>query len=57
MGGGGTGGALDFLGKGLSSGLSPRFLSGLFTREKPEKTREHKGENIILMGSLPSNSL
>ncbi|CAK8566762.1 unnamed protein product [Lathyrus sativus] len=45
------------LGKGLSSGLSPKFLSGLFSKEKPEKTREHQGENIILMGSLPSNSL
>ncbi|WJX39107.1 hypothetical protein P8452_26692 [Trifolium repens] len=56
-GGGGTRGALDLLGKGLSSGLSPRFLSGLFTKEKHDKTREHQGENIILMGSLPSNSL
>jgi len=56
-GGGGTKGAFDLLGKGLSSGLSPKFLSGLFTKEKPEKTREHQGENIILMGSLPSNSL
>lgn len=45
------------LGNGLSSGLSPKFLSGLFSKEKPEKTREHQGENIILMGSLPSNSL
>ncbi|XP_058766357.1 uncharacterized protein LOC131639953 isoform X1 [Vicia villosa] len=42
------------LGKGLSSGLSPKFLSGLFSKEK---TREQQGENIILMGSLPSNSL
>lgn len=56
-GGGGTKGAFDLLGKGLSSGLSPKFLSGLFTKEKPEKTRERQGENIILMGSLPSNSL
>ncbi|KAL4360363.1 hypothetical protein HN51_020755 [Arachis hypogaea] len=51
-------GTLDLLGRGLSSaGLSPKLLSGLFSREKPEKTREHKDENIILMGSLPSNSL
>ncbi|XP_061336670.1 uncharacterized protein LOC133283774 [Gastrolobium bilobum] len=56
-GGGETRGTLDLLGKGLSSGLSPRFLSGLFTKEKLEKTREHKDENIILMGSLPSTSL
>ncbi|CAJ1975122.1 unnamed protein product [Sphenostylis stenocarpa] len=56
-GGGETRGALDLLGRGLSSGLSPRFLSGLFTKEKPEKTREYKDENIILMGSLPSTSL
>ncbi|KAK7350629.1 hypothetical protein VNO77_09455 [Canavalia gladiata] len=56
-GGGETRGALDLLGRGLNSGLSTRFLSGLFTKEKPEKTREHKDENIILMGSLPSTSL
>lgn len=54
---GGGRGALDLLGRGLSSGLSPKFLSGLFLKEKPDKTREHKGENIILMGSLPSTSL
>ncbi|KAL2639354.1 hypothetical protein AAZV13_06G165300 [Glycine max] len=53
-GGGESRGALNLLGRGLSSGLSPRFLSGLFTKEKPEKTRQHKDENIILMGSLPS---
>ena len=52
-----TRGTLDLLGRGLSSGLSSGFLSGLFTKEKPEKTREHKDENIILMGSLPSTSL
>ncbi|RDX71425.1 Differentially expressed in FDCP 8-like B, partial [Mucuna pruriens] len=46
-------GALDLLGRGLSSGL----FSGLFTKEKPDKTRDHKDENIILMGSLPSTSL
>ncbi|KAK7301540.1 hypothetical protein RJT34_12406 [Clitoria ternatea] len=56
-GGGETRGAMDLLGRGLSSRLSPRFLSGLFTKEKPEKTREHKDENIILMGSLPSTTL
>jgi len=60
-GGGGGGerrGALDLLGRGLSSGLSTRFLSGLFTNEKAEKSsREHKDENIILMGSLPTTSL
>ncbi|MED6120460.1 hypothetical protein PIB30_020964 [Stylosanthes scabra] len=57
-GSGDTSGTLDLLGRGLSSaGLSPKLLSGLFSREKPDKTREHKDENIILMGSLPSNSL
>ncbi|KAJ1418284.1 PX domain superfamily [Sesbania bispinosa] len=56
-GGGETRGALDLLGRGLSSGMSPRFLSGFFTKEKPERNRENKGENIILMGSLPSTSL
>ncbi|KAK7411104.1 hypothetical protein VNO78_02506 [Psophocarpus tetragonolobus] len=56
-GGGETRGALDLLGRGLSSGLAPGFLSGLFTKEKPEKSRERKDENIILMGSLPSTSL
>jgi len=52
-----TRGALDLLGRGLTSGFSQRFLSGLFTSEKPEKTRDHKDENIILMGSLPTTSL
>nr|KYP51560.1 Pleckstrin isogenyy domain-containing family M member 3 [Cajanus cajan] len=53
--GGETRGGLDLLGRG---GLSPRFLSGLFAKEKPNKTREqHKDENIILMGSLPTTSL
>ncbi|KAK7281924.1 hypothetical protein RIF29_10305 [Crotalaria pallida] len=56
-GGGETSGTLDLLGMGLNSGLSSRFLSGLFTKEKPEKNRVHKDENIILMGSLPSTSL
>ncbi|KAF7838317.1 Pleckstrin likey domain-containing family M member 3 [Senna tora] len=48
-----TRGTLDLLGRGLGSG----FLSGLFTKEKPQKSKEHKDENIILMGSLPSTSL
>ncbi|XP_019437167.1 PREDICTED: uncharacterized protein LOC109343381 isoform X1 [Lupinus angustifolius] len=52
-----TRGPLDMLGSGFSSGLSSRFLSRLFTREKPENTRVHKDGNIILMGSLPSTSL
>ncbi|KAE9587405.1 putative Phox domain-containing protein [Lupinus albus] len=56
-GGGETRGTLDMLGSGFSSGLSSRFLSRLFTREKPENTRLHKDGNIILMGSLPSTSL
>lgn len=47
-------GLLDLFGGGSSSGL----LSGLFSKVKPEKPREHKdGDNVILMGSLPSTSL
>lgn len=56
-GGGETRGALDLLGRGLTSGLSQKFLSGFFTTEKPDKTKDHKDENIILMGSLPTTSL
>lgn len=52
------GSALDLLGKRSDSGLSVGLFSGLFARAKPEKTREHKdGDNVILMGSLPSTSL
>ncbi|KAM1786212.1 hypothetical protein FF1_038916 [Malus domestica] len=47
-------GFLDLFGGGSGSGL----LSGLFSKAKPEKPREHKdGDNVILMGSLPSTSL
>lgn len=50
-------GALDFLGRS-GSGLGVGFLSGLFTKTKSEKQREQKnGDNVILMGSLPSTSL
>lgn len=52
-----TGATLDLLGRGLASGLSSKFLSGLFSKENPKKTKEHKDENIILMGSLPGTSL
>lgn len=49
---------VDLIGKGLSSGLNVGFLSGLFTKAKPEKLGEHKdNDNVILMGSLPSTSL
>lgn len=53
----GASGAFDLLGKSSSgSGMSAGFLSGLFS--KTERTKEHKdGDNIILMGSLPSNSM
>lgn len=51
-------GAFDLLGKGLSSGLNVRLLSGLFTKAKPENLGAHKdSDNVILMGSLPSTSL
>ncbi|XP_028769909.1 uncharacterized protein LOC114727369 isoform X2 [Neltuma alba] len=50
-----TRGSSYFLGRGLSYGSSSGFLSGLFTKEDPHKTRDHK--DIILMGSLPSTSL
>ncbi|WVZ20033.1 hypothetical protein V8G54_007355 [Vigna mungo] len=56
-GGGETRGSFDLLGRGLTSGLSQKFLSGFFTTEKPDKTKDHKDENIILMGSLPTTSL
>ncbi|KAM1209729.1 hypothetical protein EV1_015291 [Malus domestica] len=47
-------GLLDLFGGGSGSGL----LSGLFSKVKPEKPREHKdSDNVILMGSLPSTSL
>ncbi|KAB2633347.1 hypothetical protein D8674_029594 [Pyrus ussuriensis x Pyrus communis] len=47
-------GFLDLFGGGSGSGL----LSGLFSKAKPEKPREHKAsDNVILMGSLPSTSL
>ncbi|XP_048329064.2 uncharacterized protein LOC125422292 isoform X2 [Ziziphus jujuba] len=50
-------GALDFLGRS-GSGVSVGFLSRLFTKTKSEELREQKnGDNIILMGSLPSTSL
>lgn len=50
--------ALDLLGKRSDSGLSVGLFSGLFARATPEKTREHKdSDNVILMGSLPSTSL
>ncbi|XP_059442498.1 uncharacterized protein LOC132174826 isoform X1 [Corylus avellana] len=50
--------ALDLLGKRSDSGLSVGLFTGLFARAKPEKTREHKdSDNVILMGSLPSTSL
>lgn len=47
-------GFLDLFGGGSGS----RLLSGLFSKAKPEKPREQKdGDNVILMGSLPSTSL
>ncbi|XP_048443825.1 uncharacterized protein LOC125467855 [Pyrus x bretschneideri] len=47
-------GLLDLFGGGSGSGL----LSGLFSKVKPEKLREHKdSDNVVLMGSLPSTSL
>ncbi|KAJ8771805.1 hypothetical protein K2173_026982 [Erythroxylum novogranatense] len=48
--------ASDYLlGERSSSGLTGRFLSGLFSRAKPEKTTDYKdSDNVILMGSLPS---
>ncbi|KAK4264349.1 hypothetical protein QN277_025543 [Acacia crassicarpa] len=52
-----TRGSSFFSGRGLPSGSSSSFLSGLFAKEDPQKTRDHKDENIILMGSLPSISL
>ncbi|GLT65482.1 hypothetical protein SLA2020_379130 [Shorea laevis] len=52
----GASGAMDLLGKRSGSGLSSGFLSGLFL--KSERIKEHKdSDNIILMGSLPSNSM
>ncbi|KAI4336168.1 hypothetical protein L6164_014729 [Bauhinia variegata] len=56
-GSGETRGTMDLLGRGLSSGLSTRLFSGLFSKEKPDKNREPKDENIILMGSLPNTTL
>lgn len=52
-----TKGTLDLLGRGLGSGLSSRFLSGLFTKENAQKTMNQKDENIISMSSLPGTSL
>lgn len=47
-------GLLDLFGGGSGSGL----LSGLFSKVKPEKLREHKdSDNVVLMGSLPSTSI
>ncbi|XP_022726370.1 uncharacterized protein LOC111282515 isoform X2 [Durio zibethinus] len=54
---GANGGALDLLGKRSSSGLPVGFLSGLFSRTKPEGMEHKDNENIIVMGSLPSNYL
>uniref|UniRef100_A0A2N9HVE2 PX domain-containing protein n=1 Tax=Fagus sylvatica TaxID=28930 RepID=A0A2N9HVE2_FAGSY len=46
------------LGRRSSSGLSAGLLSGLFAKAKPEKMKELKdGDNVILMGSMPSTSL
>ncbi|XWS50944.1 hypothetical protein CRYUN_Cryun12cG0134500 [Craigia yunnanensis] len=50
-------GALDLLGKRSGSGLPVGFLSGLFSKTKPEEMEHKNNENIILMGSLPSNYL
>ncbi|KAK6249515.1 hypothetical protein SCA6_003520 [Theobroma cacao] len=53
----GASGALDLLGKRSSSGLPVGFLSGLFSKTKPEGMEHKDNENIILMGSMPSNYL
>lgn len=54
----GAGGEVNrTLGRISGSGLSVGLLSGLFTRAKPEKTEPKDGDNVILMGSLPSTSL
>ena len=53
----GANGALDLLGKNSSSGLPVGFLSGLFSKTKPEGMEHKDNENISLMGSLPSNYL
>lgn len=51
-------GAVDLLGRKLSSGLGGGFLTGLFSRARPEKALDRKdSDNVILMGSLPSTSL
>ncbi|KAF3954554.1 hypothetical protein CMV_020119 [Castanea mollissima] len=54
---GAGGGVNRTLGRRSGSGLSVGLLSGLFTRAKPEKTEPKDGDNVILMGSLPSTSL
>ena len=53
----GENGAFDLLGKRSSSGLHVGFLSGLFSKTEPEGMEHKDNENIILMGSLPSNYL
>ncbi|KAK9278923.1 hypothetical protein L1049_028504 [Liquidambar formosana] len=58
VGGGEEEGALDLLGRKLSSGLPVGFFSGLFSKARQEKIGGHKdGDTVILMGSLPSTSL
>ncbi|XP_015579695.1 uncharacterized protein LOC8288989 [Ricinus communis] len=49
--------ASDFLGRSSSSGLSMGLISGLFSRVKPEKEKDHRDDTVILMGSLPSTSI
>ncbi|XWS37497.1 hypothetical protein CRYUN_Cryun19dG0048000 [Craigia yunnanensis] len=53
----GANGTLDLLRKKSSSGLPVGFLSGLFSKTKPEGMEHKDNENISLMGSLPSNYL
>ncbi|KAG6635179.1 hypothetical protein I3843_11G024200 [Carya illinoinensis] len=49
--------ALGLLGRRTNSGLSVGLFSGLFAKAKPEKMEHKDGDNVILMGSLPSTSL
>ncbi|WCJ36088.1 Phox (PX) domain-containing protein [Euphorbia peplus] len=49
--------ASDIFGRS-GSGLSVGLLSGLFSRANPEKVKDHKdNDTVILMGSLPSTYL
>lgn len=48
---------LDVLGRRLGSGLPVGFLSSLFSKTKSERLERKDSDTVILMGSLPSNTL